>query len=288
MKYITTTLFACFVIFATATDILSQEPTFANVPYVKDGGERQQLDIYLPKNYQEEEKLPVLVWIHGGGWTTGDKKDMPGKFFINRGYACISVNYRLSQQAVFPAQIEDCKGAIRWLRANAQTYHLDPDRIGVWGASAGGHLSALLGVTNNKKEFDVGENLEHSSTVQAVCDIFGPTDFTAIFAADAFSVITSLLGGPVSEKRELAVKASPITHITKEAPPYLILHGSEDRLVPVTQSTRFYDMLKKADVDAEIVVVKGAGHDVGVFMTLESLRKTMAFFDKNVKNAKAR
>jgi len=120
----------------------------------------------------------VIVWVHGGAWLGGSKDRCPALSFLRDGFAVASVNYRLSQHALFPAQIEDCKAAVRWLRAQATTYMLDPDRIGVWGASAGGHLVALLGTTGDVKEFDTGGHLAHSSRVQAVCDFFGPTDFT--------------------------------------------------------------------------------------------------------------
>ena len=285
--HVATALFISFAFFATGINTVAQEPTFADVPYISGGGERQQLDIYLPKNYQEVEKLPVLVWVHGGSWQRGSKKDMPGKNYVELGYACVSINYRLSQHAVFPAQIEDCKAAIRWLRANAKKYHLDPDRIGVWGASAGGHLVALLGTSHHKKEFDVGDHLDQSSEVQAVCAIFGVMDFTPFAALPADlqrgGSVVNLFGGSVAEKRELAGLASPIFHITKDCPPFLLLHGTEDRLVPVSQSTRFYDALKKAGVEAEIVIQEGAGHDSSVFSPPETQKKVIDFFDKNVK-----
>ena len=287
-----TFLFVCLAVLVTRAEAVSQEPTFANVPYVSGGGERQQLDLYLPTNYREVEKLPVLVWIHGGSWQSGSKKGMPGKHFTEHGYACVSINYRLVQQAAFPAQIEDCKAAIRWLRANARTYHLDPNRIGVWGASAGGHLVALLGTTPHKKEFDVGENLDQSSAVQAVCDIFGPTDLIAFadfmpLIASKGGVLGRLLGGTVSEKRELAVLASPIFHITKECPPFLIVHGSKDWVVPIFQSERFYDALQKAGVESEMVIKEGVGHDEGI-ATPDMMDKVTGFFDKYVKKEPAK
>ena len=313
-------LFVCLALWVTATESFSQQrrqapgvqPTFANVPYVPNGGDRQQLDIFLPSNYQEREKLPVLVWIHGGSWQSGSKDDMKmilalmplligGKSnFVGQGYACVSINYRYISQAPFPAQIEDCKAAIRWLRANAETYNFDPERIGVWGVSAGGHLSAILGTSPHKKEFEVGENLEHSSAVQAVCDIFGPTDFTVIFeeptpelaellaGRDLDALTRMALGGTFTEKRELITLMSPIAHITKDCPPFLIIHGTEDKLVPVSQSIRFYDALKKAEVDVEMVLIEGAGHDQTIITQSRGLfPKINGFFDKNVKKETA-
>src|SRR5205085_165270 len=141
--------------------------------------ERNRLDLYLPEKAQG--RLPVVVWIHGGAWRAGSKDHCPAVPLTAKGFAVASINYRFSQHAVFPAQIEDCKAAIRWLRANADKYHLDPDHIGAWGASAGGHLVALLGTSGNKKELEgKGGNLEQSSKVQCVIDWFGPTDLLGL------------------------------------------------------------------------------------------------------------
>ena len=145
-----------------------------NLPYVANGHERNRLDIYLPE--KPTGRLPLVVWIHGGGWEAGSKEDCPAVPLIAKGYAVASINYRFSQHALFPAQVEDCKAAIRWLRANAAKYHLDPDHIGVWGESAGGHLVAMLGTTGGIKEFDKGGNLDQSSRVQCVVDFFGPAE----------------------------------------------------------------------------------------------------------------
>src|SRR5260370_39954354 len=146
-----------------------------DLEYVKGGHERQKLDLYLPE--KSDDPLPLIIWIHGGAWMAGSKENPPGIELLKRGYALASINYRLSQHAKFPAQLEDCKAAIRWLRANATTYHLDPDRIGVWGASAGGHLVALLRTTGDVKELEGEEgNPQQSSGGQSVVDWFGPTD----------------------------------------------------------------------------------------------------------------
>jgi acetyl esterase/lipase len=147
-----------------------------DLQYVEHGHERNRLDLYLPE--KAESRLPLIVWIHGGGWQAGSKEACPTVYLAAKGYAVASINYRLSQHAAYPAQIEDCKAAIRWLRANAAKYHLDPDRVGVWGGSAGGHLVALLGTTAGMKELEgKGGNLDQSSRVQCVVDFFGPTDF---------------------------------------------------------------------------------------------------------------
>jgi acetyl esterase/lipase len=182
---------------------------------------------------------------------------------VEKGYAAASINYRLSQQALFPAQIEDCKAAIRWLRANAKKYHLDPRHIGVWGASAGGHLVALLGATGGVKDLEGEEgNLDQSSRVQAVVDWFGPTDFATIGKglSDPKSPVSRLIGGSPQENKEKAAKASPITYVGKDAAPTLIMHGDKDNLVPISQSEELAAALKKAGVEVTFQVVKGNGH----------------------------
>src|SRR5262249_12029455 len=141
--------------------------------YAKVGKDRElKLDLYVPE--KAEGKLPLVVWIHGGGWRGGTKTGTPAGGLAMAGFVVASVEYRLSGEAQFPAQIEDCKAAIRWLRANAEKHHIDPHRVGVWGGSAGGHLVALLGTAGDQKTWDVGENTDQSSRVQAVCDYFGP------------------------------------------------------------------------------------------------------------------
>ena len=167
-----------------------------------------------------------------------------------------SINYRLSQHAIFPAQIEDCKAAIRWLRANAAKYHLDADRIGVWGASAGGHLVAMLGTTGSVKELEgKGGNLDQSSRVQCVVDWFGPSDLPTMGGShdDPGSPESRLIGGPVQENKEKARKASPLTYVSKDSAPFLIMHGDQDNVVPPGQSELLAEALKKAGVEVTLV-----------------------------------
>jgi acetyl esterase/lipase len=233
-----------------------------DLAYVPGGHERQKLDLYLPEK-AAEQPLPLVVWIHGGGWEAGSKEGCPAVPLVEKGYAAASINYRLSQQALFPAQIEDCKAAIRWLRANAKKYHLDPRHIGVWGASAGGHLVALLGATGGVKDLEGEEgNLDQSSRVQAVVDWFGPTDFATIGKglSDPKSPVSRLIGGSPQENKEKAAKASPITYVGKDAAPTLIMHGDKDNLVPISQSEELAAALKKAGVEVTFQVVKGNGH----------------------------
>ena len=238
-----------------------------DLAYVDNGHERHKLDLYLPE--QAQGPLPVLIWVHGGGWQNGSKDACPPlrDGYVERGYAVASLNYRLSGHAVFPAQIEDCKAAIRWLRAHAEQFGLDSQRFGVWGSSAGGHLVALLGTSSEVKAFDVGAHLDQSSAVQAVCDYYGPTDFVAFVRtkgyeshAAANAPEAKLLGGTVEEKPELAKRANPITHLSADDPPFLIVHGDRDPVVPLHQSELLFEALKKTGVSAHFHTIEGAAH----------------------------
>ena len=269
-----------------------------DLEYVPGGGKFQSLDITYP--VKTEKPLPLIIMIHGGGWRGGDKAG--GNPFVSQAqlgrYVVASINYRFSNQAIFPAQIQDCKAAIRWLRANAKIYNIDPQRIAVSGDSAGGHLVALLGTTGDLKVFStVGGNEDQSDRVQAVCDWFGPTDFIK-FASQAppddvlhaeapDSPISQLLGGPASKHQELALAASPIHYVSKDAAPFLIEHGDKDNLVPIAQSIEFAAALEKAGVDVTFHNIKGAGHGPGVIRD-GFLGVIVGFFDTHLKVADAK
>jgi acetyl esterase/lipase len=246
---------------------LSKVNVIRDVEYVPGGHERQKLDLYLPQSTDPNGPRPLIVWVHGGAWLGGSKERPQALPFVDKGYAVASIGYRLSQHAIFPAQIEDCKAAIRWLRANAGKYGYDPNRIGAWGASAGGHLVALLGTAGDVNEFDVGPNKGVSSRVQAVCDFFGPTDFTKMSSFwstmnhDANdSPEAKLIGGPVQQNKDKVQRANPITYVTKDDPPFLIVHGDKDPLVPHNQSEILDEALKKAGVEVTFYTVPGGGH----------------------------
>ncbi|MEJ2704593.1 MAG: alpha/beta hydrolase fold domain-containing protein [Sedimentisphaerales bacterium] len=215
-----------------------------DIVYAQAGDRKLLLDLYLPP--KSSEPLPVIVWIHGGGWRGGSKgSGGRARPMVQRGYAVVDVGYRLSGEAIFPAQIEDCRAAVRWVRANAGKYGLDANRIGAWGSSAGGHLVALLGTAGDVKEFDTEANHQYSSRVQAVCDWFGPTDFlqmdahmlkgSSLVHNAANSPESLLVGGPIQKEpyKSLVKKADPITYVTKDDPPFLIMHGDKDMLVPL-------------------------------------------------------
>lgn len=257
-----------------------------DLPYVTNGHERQRLDLFLPAD--DGSPRPLVVWVHGGGWEKGSKDGCPAKLMVARGYAVASIGYRLSQHATYPAQIEDCKAAIRWLRAHAQEYGLDPKRVGAWGASAGGHLVALLGTTGHLRDFDVGEHLDQSSRVQCVLDWFGPADFLNYgeprWKGLDFprSVVGKLLGGGVSENPDRARRASPVYFVKPDAAPFLIMQGDKDNLVPLQQSELLHAALQKAGVESRLQVLPGAGHGGGAFTSVESLKLMADFFDKHL------
>lgn len=254
-----------------------------DLSYVEKGHERQKLDLYVPKS---DKPLPVVVWVHGGAWQAGGKTNCPALFLTEKGYAVVSANYRLSQHAVFPAQIEDCKAAVRWVRANAKKYNLNPDRIGAWGSSAGGHLVALLGTSGEARELEgKGGNADQPSRVQAVVDYFGPTDFTKMGGGHdkAGSPESNLIGGAVATNGEKAQKANPIKYVTKSAAPFLLVHGDKDPAVPFNQSELLAAALKEAGVAAELVPIKGGGHGGPEFFAPPKREQVKEFFDTHLK-----
>jgi acetyl esterase/lipase len=254
-----------------------------DIAYVKGGTKAQTLDVFVPAN--AKEPLPLVIWIHGGGWQAGDKKQCPAIPLLNFGYVVASINYRLTDEGPHPAQINDCKAAVRWLRANAKEYSIDPDRIGVWGGSAGGHLVALLGAAGDAKDLEGdGGNADVSSKVQAVCDFFGPSDLTRVpDPGIANGAVPKLLGGPLKDNLEKAKAASPITYVTADDPPFLIMQGTHDPLVNAEQSRWLYDALKKAGVDAELEMIEGAGHGGPEFAAPQRRKMVLDFFNANLK-----
>jgi acetyl esterase/lipase len=263
-----------------------------DIAYVEGGDARQKLDLFLPAKSDTARLCPLLIWVHGGAWMAGSKDQcFPLRLgFLEGGYALASIGYRLSSDAVFPAQIEDCKAAVRWLRAHAAEHRIDPERFAVWGSSAGGHLVALLGTSSGMKAFDVGAQLDISSRVQAVVDYYGPTDFHAFLSTPGFeshqlldSPELRLLGGPLAEKRELAALANSITHVTADDPPFLIVHGAADRTVPANQSELLHAALQKAGVASELHIIPGAGHGGAEFQDATALGWVTAFLERSLR-----
>jgi len=224
-----------------------------DIAYVPDGDPSQKLDIYLPEK-PSEKPLPLVVWVHGGGWRGGNKAGCPLTYLVPHGYAVASVEYRFSQKAVFPAQIQDCQAAIRFLRANAKKYNIDPDHVGVGGDSAGGHLSALIGTSGGTKTVaPIGGNDDLSDRVQAVCDFYGPADFNKVMAQAAEDKVkniyafntpkdpySSLIGVPLGSDKAKGDAVSPVHFVSKDDPPFLILHGTADAQVPFRAKRRAY------------------------------------------------
>ena len=230
-----------------------------NVPYVEGGGPQQQLDLYIPT---QEKNMPLVVYVHGGGWEHGDKAgDSLGPNLLQLlwdGYAMASINYRLAPAAIWPAQIQDCKAAIRWLKAHSHQYGYDPNRIAVIGVSVGGHLAAILATTSGSKTFDVGENLDSSSDVTCAVNLCGAAvDFT-IFNGPNFS----FLGGSLKDHLDLARSASPTTYMHADEPPMLVVHGTADHLLPYVESELLVEAMDRAGAPYYFHTVVGGGHSI--------------------------
>lgn len=267
--------------FETVPQTLPGVRFYKDLAYSPDGHQRQKLDLFVPEN--NGEPMPLIAWIHGGGWMGGSKIRCPPLPWTGKGYVVASIDYRFSQEAKFPAQIADCKAAIRWLRVHANEYRIDPNRIVAWGGSAGGHLAALLGTAGDVPEWDQGLP-SISSRVQAVIDWYGRADLTRVSTDPALADSPSalLLGGCGKDVAELAKKASPILHVSKDDPPFLIMHGTMDTLVPVRQSQAFAGALKEAGVDSHLVILEGAGHGGQEFLSSEQIKVIDAFLEQHL------
>lgn len=257
-----------------------------DIEYAQVGGHSLRLDIYSPK--KPIGKLPMVVWIHGGAWNSGSKDFCPIAFMAAQNLAIVSIDYRLDTVAPFPAQLYDCKSAIRWLRANAEKFNLDSNRIGIFGASAGGHLALLLATTADKPklEGDVGDNLNFSSRVQCVCAFYPPTDLNRLvsnpkFRANPDGDVAKLIGGAVEQNVDKALAASPLTYVDKNCAPVFLMHGGADELVPPDQSEIFYEALLKAGVEAQLEIIPGKGH--GIIAPPPVAQEIYKFFNRHLK-----
>ena len=246
----------------TATQIPTASPvpfqrygeTLTDITYCTTDNSAQKMDVYFPDS---GELWPALVYVHGGSWMHGDKSEalMFASGMTSQGYLVVSINYRLYPPARFPAMIQDVKCAVRSLRAHASEYNLDPNRIGAMGVSAGGHLVSLLGTSDPSAGWDVGEYLDQSSRVQAVIAMAPVTDLSRNFPNADIETMKFVGFG-----EDNVVEASPITHVTGDDSPFLLIHGDRDEVVPYDQSQLMYDRLIKANVPAQLVIVKNAGH----------------------------
>ncbi len=245
------------------------------------------LDLYIPEK-PTEKPMPVVMWIHGGGWKSGRKENCPLIWLVEEGYAVASINYRLLHVAQWPAQIDDCHAAVRWLRSNAEKFNLDPDRIASAGSSAGGHLAALVGTTSAPVDEKV------SSRVKAVIDMFGPTDLLTMPPNTpgpgktdedlAKSNGARMLGGIVRDIPEKAKEASALYQVSKDDAAFVILHGSKDPGVPLDQSQRLDAALKAAGVFSQLHVIEGAGHGGKEFSTSETKDVIRQFLKEHLAN----
>lgn len=257
-----------------------------NLEYGTGGGETLKLDLALPEK-PSAKPLPVVVVIHGGGWRGGNKDGhIPQIFgFAQQGYAAVTVQYRFAPKHKFPAQVEDVKCAVRFLRANAEKYNLNKDRIGAIGFSAGAHLSMLLGTMDKADGLEgEGGNEDQKSKVQAVVSFFGPTDLAAEdYPANVVTMIDDLVGAKIGEKPELRKAASPVTYVNEGDAPMLLYQGTKDRLVPHTQAYEMADALTKAGVPGRVELLLGADHGWAGKELEHTLKGTTEFFAQHLK-----
>ena len=228
-----------------------------NLVYSTPDGHENVLDLDLPE--EGAGPFPLVIMIHGGGWSSGSRENFTAPELVEDGFAVATIDYRLAPEFKFPAYIQDVKAAIRFLRSHAAQYQLNPDKVGLWGSSAGAHLAVLAGLSDKPGPWDVGENLEVPSSVQAVVDWFGPTSFQGLENASesAKNTVKQAFG----DDSLLWRQASPLFLVHRGAPPFLIMHGLQDKLVPFSQSEQLYGSLRAAEVSAKLVPVQHAGHD---------------------------
>lgn len=251
---------------ATSLSLAAPEPfKKEGIEFATPDGVSLLLDLHLPESV---ESPPLIMWIHGGGWKGGTRKNCKLRWAVSHGYAVASIEYRLSDEAIFPAQIHDCKGALRWLRANAGKYGYNAERVVVGGSSAGGHLAALMGTSGDVEALEgkTGGNLDQSSRVQGVIDYYGPTDFVHRVKTqpskgeDPKGSVYRLFGGKNSERIDQIKLGSPVTHLSQDDPPFLILHGEEDKTVYLDQSELFHAACEQTEVPSQLLIFPDKGH----------------------------
>ena len=273
-------------VFAAAADLpIPEGVTFTrDVEFSNPDGQHLQVNLAQPKG---DGPFPAVVCIHGGGFRAG-KRESYDKLCLTlaqRGYVAMTVTYRLAPAYPFPAAVIDCKTAVRWLRANAAKYRVDPQRLGVTGGSAGGHLVQFLGVTAGVREFEGDEYREMSSAVSCVVNYYGPSDLSRSYGAsvDAAEVLPLFFGGDLSTKRREHIVGSPLYWATPQAAPTLIVHGTKDDHVAYEQATWMVDRLKACIVEVELLTLEGAGHGFKGADAEKAEAAMLAFFDKHLK-----
>jgi acetyl esterase/lipase len=273
----------------------AEEPTFRDVEYAKVGDHSLKLDLYLPES-SVGKKPPLIVWVHGGAWRAGSKEKMPLGSLTEHGYAIASINYRLSPVAKFPAQVHDIKAAIRFLRAQRddERWHYDKEKIIIAGASAGGHLAALVGVTNGHEELEgsVGEFDSESSDVVAIIDFYGPTNFLTILKQSTphglgvrIPALQLLLGAQPENTADLAKLASPVFHVDDNDPPLLMIHGDQDPQVPINQSHELEGAYQRSGSGERVQfeVIHGGQHGGEEFYDAERIHLITEFLSRVLK-----
>ena len=271
----------------TAQDAAPTARREKDILYGMAGDTTLRLDLAMPS--KGIGPFPAVVCIHSGGWIVGDRKEMDATLDVlaRHGYVAIAPDYRLAPKHRFPACVEDCKAAVRWLRANAGKYNIDPNRIGAVGLSAGGHLACMLGVTSPSDGLDgTGDNAGKSSQVQAVVAMSAPTDLTSNLLHTPKVLkhtLEPLLGGPPATNLDLYRKASPLHYRPTTPPPFLLIHGSADARVPIVQMKAFSDKLKACNGSVREVVLADEGHTWAGEALLRSVDQMLTFFDEKLK-----
>lgn len=290
--------FICLMVLSQVVSAQNTYAAYLDLSYVDDGNVAHKLDLYVPNG--ATAPIPLIVFIHGGGWQSGDKQLGPNSYplrYARNGYAVASINYRLSSEAIFPAQIYDCKAAIRWLRANAAEYNLDATRIGAWGPSAGGHLASLLGTSNDVTNLEgtVGGNTQFSSRVQAVVDWYGVIDFLqqdALLTQNGCpnpnhnspnSPESRLMGCAIQTCPEAVQTANPMTYVTPDDPPFFIEHGTADCTSAPGQSQIFQTLFQSVGHDSSFISLQGEGHGGPQFLTESNLALIDAFWNAKLR-----
>ena len=256
----------------------------SDIVYGTAGGEKLLLDVYEPAEPAKKPR-PAVVLIHGGGWAGADKSTMHGmaNFLAHAGFVAVPVNYRLMRVEAnhWPTQLDDVQRAVRWLRANAAKYDVDPDRVGAFGHSAGAQLAALLGMEETRDNSDKAL-AKYSSRVQAVVDVSGPTDFLSDHDPEGDAFLTAFFGGSYSDKPLVWRDASPVAHVSKSNAPFLIIHGTKDDAVPIAQAQELYDKLQKAGVEVNFVKLDD-GHMITKPDTKRQLAlESLTFFNREL------
>ncbi len=261
-----------------------------NLEYATTDEKDLLLDLYIP---EITEKTPLIIWIHGGGWTSGSKDSVADSAIqiAEHNYIVAAVEHRFSQEEIFPAQIHDIKAAVRWLRANADEYNIDENNIGVIGSSSGGHLASLLGTSGGELEGEVGNNLDQSSAVQAVVDLFGPVNLAELTQDcenicvlnhdEPTSPESNFLGCTLPDCLDKAEEASATTYITADDPPFLIFHGDQDPTISILQSENFHNDLLAAGIDSTFITAEGYDHDKRI--ANDYIEEIIEFYDEHLK-----